>query len=124
MSASTLTEIMGDKGALAAACAEMATVLLERADEIKKAADNGGNGFDLARALPLMCAFPSLNHMRMMAVRLRAIVWKLEAMPSTEAELARVLSGAPAEFETFKRQLFENEHSSAVDTTEGGSSHA
>jgi hypothetical protein len=124
MSVSTLTEIMHDKGALAAACEELAMFLLERADEIKKAAANEGNGFDLARALPLMCAFPSLEHMRMMALRLRAVVRKLDAMPSTEAELARVLSGAPAEFETFERQLFEDEHSNAADTSEGGSSYA
>lgn len=107
MSASTLAEIMQDKEALAAACEELAEFLLGRADELNKAAANGGKGFDLASALPLMCAFPSPDHMRLMAVRLRAIMRKLDAMPSTAEEHERVLRGAPAEFEAFERQLFE-----------------
>lgn len=141
MSAFTLAEIMQDKASLSSACEELAAFLLGRADDITKAAENGGKGFDLARALPLMCAFTSPDHMRLMAVRLRAVVKKLDAMPATDAELARVLSGAPAEFETFERQFFEDvptpfslpsrnsarleaESNSLLATTEGGSLHA
>lgn len=81
MSASSIADIMQDKGALAAACEELAEFLLERADYIKKAAAKGGKGFDLAGSLPLMCAFQSPDHMRLMAVRLRAVVRKLDALP-------------------------------------------
>jgi hypothetical protein len=125
MSASTLAEIMQDKASLAAACEELADFLLGRADEITKGAANGGKGFDLARALPLMCAFPSPDHMRLMAVRLRAVVRKLDAMPANAGALAGVMSGPPAVFEAFERRFFEDVPADmpSLDTTEGGREH-
>ncbi len=117
MSASSIADIMQDKRALAAACEALAEFLLERADYIKKAAESGAKGFDLAGSLPLMCAFPSPDHMRLMAVRLRAVVRKLAALPVNAEALDSVLSDRDETgFNELEKTIFGNE--------EGDGSHA
>lgn len=92
---SSIAAIMQDKAALASACEELAAFLMESAGAHERAALSGGVGFDLAttwQALPLLCALPSPDHMRLMAECLRAVVSRLEALPATVVELAGVLA--------------------------------
>ncbi len=104
--APTVAEILQDRGAFLAVCEELAECLLARARAHEQAAAEGARGFDFWAALPLMCAFPSPDHMRLMAVRLRAAVRKLKAMPASREELARVISDPGEAFAAFDHALF------------------
>lgn len=104
--APTVAEILHDRGAFLAVCEELAECLLSSARLHEQAAMDGAKGFDLWRALPLMCAFPSPDHMRLMAARLRAVIRKLEAMPASREELACSVYGPGEAFAAFARALF------------------
>lgn len=104
--APTVAEILHDRDAFLAVCEELAECLLSSARLHEQAAMDGAKGFDLWRALPLMCAFPSPDHMRLMAVRLRGVVQKLEAMPASREELACSVYGSEEAFAAFRRALF------------------
>lgn len=113
MSASSIAEIMQDKAALAAACEELAEFLDERAAFISAAAESGGAGVELARLLPLMVVFPWHEDITKAVTRLRAIVRRLDALPATAGELARVMAAPADEYACFEALLFEgDEHQS------------
>ncbi|MDZ4403077.1 MAG: hypothetical protein U1A53_10435 [Prosthecobacter sp.] len=101
----SIAEIMQDKDALASACLELAEHLetaVGRFDE--PALKEHGTGF--LRLLPLMCVFPSPAWMKAFAAILRRKARRLDALPGSEEELARVMGGNAADFAAFDRVLF------------------
>lgn len=110
---------MQDKAALAAACEELAEFLDERAAFISAAAESGGAGVELARLLPLMVVFPWHEDITKAVTRLRAIVRRLDALPATAGELARVMAAPADEYACFEALLFESEVRNSAPAKQG-----
>jgi hypothetical protein len=108
----TLPDILQDARAFAAACEELAEHLdataarLEAPDALETLI-MPETAF--VRVLPLMCAFASPDAMAAFAARLRAIVARLDALPASADELARVMAAPADEFAKFEALLFGDE---------------
>ena len=102
----TLADILQDARAFAAACEELAEHLDATAARIKTPGLLESQETAFLRVLPLMCAFPSPDAMAAFAARLRGIAARLDALPASADDLAKVMAAPVAEFEAFEALLF------------------
>lgn len=106
MSAS-IADILQDSRAFAAACEELAEHLDATVEKLKSPSLLNSQEMDFLRVLPLMCAFASSSAMADFVTRLRAIATRLDALPTSADELARVLAAPEDEFARFEALLFD-----------------
>ncbi len=106
MSAS-IADILQDARAFAAACEELAEHLDATVARLKTPGLLESQEAAFLRVLPLMCAFASPEVMAAFAARLRAIASRLDALPASADELARVMTAPAAEFEAFEALIFD-----------------
>jgi len=100
----TLADILQDARAFAGACEELAEHLDATAARIKAPGLESQQAAFL-RVLPLMCAFTSPEAMAAFAARLRGLAARLDALPASADDLAKVMTASDAEFEAFEALL-------------------
>ena len=105
----SIADIVQDARAFAAACEELAEYLDATAALLKT--DDLLNGPQTAflRVLPLMCVFASPDAMAAFAAHLRGIAARLDALPASADDLAKVMTAPAAEFEAFEALVFSND---------------
>jgi hypothetical protein len=113
----SIADILQDARAFAGACEELAEHLEATAARLKapEALETLETGF--LRVLPLMCVFASPDAMAAFAAHLRRIAARLDALPASADDLAKVMTAPAAEFEAFEALLFNHpaEGSNRVD---------
>ncbi|MBK8091516.1 MAG: hypothetical protein IPK32_05870 [Verrucomicrobiaceae bacterium] len=109
----TLADILQDARAFAAACEELAEHLEATATRIK-APGLESQEMAFLRVLPLMCAFASPEAMAAFAAHLRGLAARLDALPASADDLAKVMTAPAAEFEAFEALLFNDRHMAII----------
>jgi hypothetical protein len=102
----TLADIVQDARAFAAACEELAEHLDATAARLKTPGLLESQEMAFLRVLPLMCAFASPEVMAAFAARLRGLAARLDALPASADDLAKVMAAPAAEFEAFEALIF------------------
>lgn len=84
-----------DAQSMAAACRALADELESLRGKVSEGASNADD--DLLRLLPLLCLTRSLDRALLLAVALRNIATRLDAVPSTVEALRAAMTGTDAE---------------------------